>query len=144
MLKTIAIQEVIKDRPALTVEKGSTVAQAAGLMAEANKGAILVVEDGTLQGIFTERDLLCRVVAKGLDANETPVDAVMTRGLAVGGPDDGHLEAIRRMVTVGCRHLPVVENGRVISVVSRRELMALDIRQLEEEVHRHDPATLFI
>ena len=144
MLKTIAVKDVIKDRPAMTVRKGATVSEAAKLMAEAYKGAVLVVEEGTLLGIFTERDLLCRVVAKGLDPKTTKVDEVMTGALAVGHPNDGHLEAIRKMVTIGCRHLPVVEEGRVLSVVSRRELMALDIEQLEEEVHRHDPATLFI
>ena len=144
MLKVMTIKDVVGERGAVTVLSAAMVSEAAAKMAEANKGAILVVEAEKLQGIFTERDLLCRVVAKGLDPSRTPVSEVMTRSLVVGSPEEGTVSALRKMVSAGCRHLPVVEGDRVLTVVSRRELMAVDIRQLEEELHRMDPATLFI
>ncbi len=144
MIQTITLGEYTKDRPAVVVESGKTVAEAAKVLTEVNKGAILVVEGGKLKGIFTERDLLRRVAAEGLDPAKTQVDQVMTRSLVVGRPDENHHVALRRMVSAGCRHLPVVDGDKVVSVVSRRDLMAIDIQQLEQEVDRLDPATLFI
>lgn len=144
MLKTVSLHEMLQGRPVVSTPAGTTVAQAAKLMSAANKGAILVTENGKLAGIFTERDLLRRVAAEGRDPGEVKVDEVMTAQLVVGEPGESYLTALRRMVSASCRHLPVVDGDRVIGMVSRRDLMAVDIRQLEEEIARHDPSTLFI
>lgn len=144
MLKTLSLQEILKGRTPITVDSGVTVQEATRVMSEANKGAIMVLKDDCLQGIFTERDLLRRVVAEGLDPARVKVDDVMTASLVVGGPDDSYPRALQKMVSAGCRHLPVVKGDRVVGLVSRRDLMEIDIEILEEELDRRDPASLFI
>lgn len=144
MLKTVTLSEMLEGKTPVTIESGSTVVEAAKVMSQANKGSVLVVSGGRLQGIFTERDLMRRVVAAGMDPSTTKVDQVMTRELVVGRPQDGHHMGIRRMVSARCRHLPVVDGDRLMGLVSRRDLMAIDIQQLEEEIDRRDPASLFI
>lgn len=144
MLKTVNLSEVIAGKKPITVESGVTVREACRVMSQAEKGAIMVLAGERLQGIFTERDLLKRVVAEGLNPDSVAVDDVMTKSLVVGSPDDSYQRAIQKMVSASCRHLPVVKGDRVEGLVSRRDLMKLDIELLEEELDRRDPATLFI
>lgn len=143
-MKTAQLGEIVKGKSPVTISPTSTVRQAAEAMSAANKGAILVVAEERLQGIFTERDLLTRVVAARKDPAAVAVKDVMTSNLVVGCPTDDFHTGLRRMVTTSCRHLPVVDGDRVVGVVSRRDLMALDIETMEQEMDRRDPATLFI
>lgn len=136
--------EVVEGRQLVTVAEDATIVQAAKKMMESKKGAVLVTGGGRLRGIFTERDMVQRVVAVGVDPALTKIREVMTDKLVAGAPHENHAIALRRMVTAGCRHLPVVEGTKVIGMVSRRELMALDIDLLEGELDRHDPSHLFI
>jgi CBS domain-containing protein len=144
MLKTVNLSEVIIGKKPITVKAGVTVREACQVMSRAEKGAIMVLSEGRLQGIFTERDLLKRVVAEGLNPDVVSVDDVMTRSLVVGSPDDSYQRALQKMVSATCRHLPVVKGDKVVGLVSRRDLMGLDIELLEEELDLRDPATLFI
>lgn len=143
-MKTAQLGEIVVGKAPVTISPTSTVRQAAEAMAAANKGAILVVSDDRLRGIFTERDLLTRVVAARKDPETVAVAEVMTSQLVVGSPSDDFHTGLRRMVSTRCRHLPVVEGDRVVGVVSRRDLMAMDIKTMEQEMDRRDPATLFI
>lgn len=143
-MKKITLHQVLQDRTVVSVHRDATVAEAAKAMAAANKGAVLIVGERTLHGIFTERDLLNRVVAMGLDPSGTPVESVMTTSLVVGRPDESHLTALSRMSAARCRHLPVVEGDTVLGVVSRRDCMRVDVQQLESELERIEPARLFI
>lgn len=143
-MRIVQLGEMVKGKEPVTIDLGATVLQAAQKMSESNKGAILVVAEGRLQGIFTERDLLTRVVAANRDPQDTKVDDVMSSRLVVGQPSDDFQTGLRRMVTNSCRHLPVVEQGRVIGMVSRRDLMAQDILAMEQEMDSRDPASLFI
>jgi CBS domain-containing protein len=144
MLKTKNLAEVVVGKRPITVNSGVTVRQACQVMKDAEKGAIMILSEGRLQGIFTERDLLKRVVAEGLDAESTSVDSVMTKSLVVGSPEDSYQRGLQKMVSAKCRHLPLVEGDQVVGLVSRRDLMGIDIELLEEELDLRDPATLFI
>lgn len=144
MLKTVNLSEVIAGRKPVTVECGTTVREAARTMSEVNKGAVMVLSEQKLAGIFTERDLLRRVVAEGLDPDQVKVEQVMTTSLVVGSPGDLFQNGLRKMISARCRHLPLVEGDRVVGLVSRRDLMMLDIEILEDELDRRDPSTLFI
>jgi CBS domain-containing protein len=86
-----------------------------------------------LQGIFTERDLVNRVVATGLDPARTRLDKVMTRDPDSVRADTSVAEALRMMEDGGYRHLPVVEGGRLIGMVSRRDFFGDEKAQLEHE-----------
>jgi CBS domain-containing protein len=108
-------------RDLLTVEAGLPVVAVAQRMAERNVGAVLVLEDGRLAGIMTERDLM-RAVARGL-RDDTVVGDCMTAHPETIAPDDTVEHAAVLMIHGGYRHLPVVEGDRVVGVLSMRDLV---------------------
>lgn len=116
----------------------TTVRDAARNMAERHIGAVLIGEGGRLQGIFTERDVLFRVVAKGLDPDSTPLSAVMTPDPDTVGPNDLASLALERMRSSGYRHVPVVDNDQVVGIVSLRDLYAAAKRELEEDLQQRE------
>jgi CBS domain-containing protein len=116
----------------------TTVRDAARNMAERHIGAILVGEGRRLQGIFTERDVLTRVVARGLDPDTTTLEKVMTRNPDTVGPGDLALEVLERLRVSGYRHLPVVELDQVVGIVSIRDLYAAAKRELEEDLQQRE------
>ena len=144
MVKDKSLQEVVAGRPVLTVEADASVQEAARLMKEYCVGAILVEEKGRLRGIFTERDMVFRVVAEGLNPLSTPISQVMSVQLVLGHPQETHILALSRMAAAGVRHLPVVEDTRVVGMVSRRQLMALDIALMDADIDRREASHLFI
>ena len=111
-----------------------TVDNVIRLMAQHQIGAVPVCQGGRLVGIFSERDFLRRVAARGLDAQKTELLAVMTPDPVTAGPTEDRLTAISKMQAVGCRHLPIVANGAVIDMLSMRDLLFVEIAEREEEV----------
>lgn len=109
--------------PPLTVAPEDTVRHAIELMREARHGCVLVAEAGRLVGIFTERDVLTRVVRPGLDPATLSVAEVMTEGPMVLEPGDPPAFAVHRMVAQSCRHIPVVDGERLAGFVSARSLL---------------------
>jgi CBS domain-containing protein len=116
----------------------TTVRAAARNMAERHIGAVLVGQGRRLQGIFTERDVLTRVVARGLDPDTTTLDQVMTRDPDTVGPDDFAHDVLERLRASGYRHLPVLEDDKVIGIVSIRDLYAAAKRELEEDLQQRE------
>lgn len=115
-----------------------TVCDAAKRMAENRCGSILVMERERLLGIFTERDLLTRVVARGRNPAETRLAEVMTTDIETIEGGETIEEAIRRMDEGAFRHLPVVEGGRVLGVLSVRDIPILDLGSMAKELdERH-------
>lgn len=107
----------------VTVAPTSTVAEAATVMGERGVGSALVVEGDEPVGIFTERDAL-RALASDFDAPHQPVAQWMSRGLTTLPADADARAARDLMLERGFRHLPVVEGGRVVGIVSLRDLSA--------------------
>lgn len=130
------VRDVMQRRKLLKAGPEILVEKAAKLMAARNVGAILVVDDDRLVGIFTERDLLVRVVARGLDAHATQLAEVMTREPQAVDPDKPFGYALLLMHEKGFRHLPVVENGKPIGVVSSRSAMDPELEEFTVEVNR--------
>ena len=133
-----AVRECLKRDEPLRGHAGESVYDAAVRMTEACCSSILVCEGERLCGIFTERDLLTRVVAAGLEPTKTPLGDVMT-----ADPDtiEGSalvIEAIRRMDEFCYRHMPVMERGRLVGVISWRDLPYQDRAQVQPELdQRH-------
>lgn len=125
-------RKLVKAAPKILVD------QAAKLMAAKNVGAILVVDDGRLVGIFTERDLLVRVVARGLDAHVTQLGEVMTRSPQTIDPDKPFGYALLVMHEKGFRHLPVVDGGKPIGIVSSRSAMDPELEEFAVEASRRE------
>ncbi len=135
------VRDCIKQAEPLAAKPGDTVRAAAERMAEQACGSILVCEGGRLLGIFTERDLLVRVVAAGLEPDEAKLEEVMSAGPDTIEAGEPVVEAIRRMDEFNYRHLPVVEGGKILGVVSLRDLPFDDVARMKPELdQRHDLA----
>ncbi len=104
-----------------------TVRQAAQFMTTKEVGAVPVLEKGRLVGIFTERDLLTRVVAHGLDPATTTVGEVMTKELVVAEADENYEAALEKMKDCNCRHLPVIDQNRLVGIISMRDLLLAQV-----------------
>jgi len=120
------IGEVIEGRPLYHAESGENVRQVARRMTEWNVGAIAILDADKLVGVFSERDLMTRVVAAGLDPDATQVGNVMTRELVVSDPGDDVPSALAKMHQLNCRHLPVVASGNLVGMISLRDLLQAD------------------
>ncbi len=129
------VPDVIKSPQDLaTVTSKVSVAEVSELMATRRIGAILVVEKGKLAGIFTERDALVRVIAKGVDPKKTAVGEVMTRDPDTIQPTESVQTALDLMAERGYRHLPVMDEGQLYGIISIRDLYRSVKQQMEEDI----------
>ena len=130
------VSEVMQQSKALKATSATLVSKAARMMAAKNAGAIMVVARGRLVGICTERDIVFRVVAPGLDATVTRLSDGMTRTPHTIGPDKPFGYALLVMQEKGFRHLPVVHDGKPIGIVSSRTAMDPQLEEFVFEEHR--------
>ena len=118
------IRQLIVKPDVETLPPTATVHEAAERMAANRIGAIVIVhDDGTPCGIFSERDAVTRVMAPGLDSRETRLESVMTERVLTVHPEDDINQALRLMRDIGFRHLPVVQDGALIGLISVRDLL---------------------
>ncbi|MEQ1518765.1 MAG: CBS domain-containing protein [Usitatibacteraceae bacterium] len=132
------IRYLMEDSKLLTAPPEMTVTAAAKLMAAKNAGAVIILKDERLMGIFTERDAVFRVIARGLDAAHTLLSDVMTRAPKTLPPDTSYGHALLLMQENGFRHVPIVENERVIGIVSSRNAMDPDLEEFVSEERRRE------
>jgi CBS domain-containing protein len=128
------IRHLMRDKRVLAVESDTTVLEAARYMSRLVIGAVPVLSKGNILGMFTERDLMTRVVVPEREPSTTFVRQVMTEDVVTADPDDSRTECIAKMTARHCRHLPVVENGRLLGTISLRDLLIEDVEQHKEEV----------
>jgi CBS domain-containing protein len=136
MMFSQRVRSVMEKKKLVTATPGTTVDQAAKLMAKRNVGAVMIVEEGRLTGIFTERDALFRVMAKGRDTGTTTLADVMTTAPRTVDPDKTFGYALLIMHENGFRHLPVIENGKPIGIVSARNALDPDLEEFVAEAQR--------
>lgn len=129
-----SLRSIVAKQPPATAEKTVTVLDAALLMKREGKGALLVVDGSRLIGIFTERDALFRVIAARRDPVTTRLGDVMTPQPQTMHPDEPFVKALRLMHRHGFRHLPVVEHGRPLGVVSARDALDEDLDELRVDL----------
>ncbi len=111
-----------------------TVADAVEILAGRQVGAVAIVDEGKLVGIFSERDVLRRVLARGRALDKTMLSEVMTPDPVTAAPNEERLAAIEKMRRIGCRHLPIEAGGALIDMLSMRDLLADEIEERTEEV----------
>jgi CBS domain-containing protein len=130
------VSEILAEKSGglLTIDADDSVLDAVKQMVEANVGSLLVVVDGRIQGIVTERDYLRRVTLEGRTEKDTPVREIMTSPLIVIGPDTSVDECMALMTDRRIRHLPVVDDGRVVAVVSIGDLVKFQSRQQDFQI----------
>ena len=129
------VRDIVDDRDLFCVEEGSSVAEVARQMADLRVGAIIVMRGHSLRGVFSERDLMNRVVLERLDPDRTPVERVMSTALATIEEDASLEDAMELMQSHGCRHLPVTRAGAVTAFLSMRDLMKHELALKTEELH---------
>ena len=130
------IRSVMEQKKILTAPPETTVGKAAELMAARNVGAVMVVEDERLVGIFTERDAVFRVIARGRDVQTTRLADVMTAAPQTVDPDKSFGYALLMMHENGFRHVPVIENGKPIGIVSARNALDPEMEEFISEAQR--------
>jgi CBS domain-containing protein len=136
------VGSLIAGQKIVLVAQELSVREAVRRMADRRIGAVPVADGERVAGIFTERDVMARVVAPGLDPDRTTVADVMTRELVVADPSDTCEDCLRLMKQASVRHLLVLSEGRLAGIVSLRDLLRFDadekqlvIRLLNAYVH---------
>jgi len=129
-----AIRHVIRPHRLVTAPPTASVLEVARIMTDARVGAIPIVEGERIVGIFSERDLMTRIVVEGRDSQRTLVLEVMTHDVLTATPDDTRSECLERMRDARCRHLPVLEGDRLVAVLSMRDLLRDEIEEQDEEI----------
>jgi CBS domain-containing protein len=130
------VRDLVRRRPPVVARPEETAQAAAARMAEEACCSVLVCDGDRLCGLFTERDLVTRVVGRGLDPKETRLAEVMTRDPDRIESTEPAREALRRMDGSTLRHLPVVEDGRVLGVISLPELPPETLAGMLPELER--------
>ncbi len=120
----------------LSVDINETVLDAISLMAQVNIGAVLVQENDNIAGIFTERDYLQKIALQSRSSQETKVGEVMTSPVISADPGDSVQQCMETMTTCHCRHLPVVENGKLLGIVSIGDLVKKMLDEKQSEVEK--------
>ncbi len=127
------VTEIMSEGPVDVVEKGLNVFYAANVMKERARGSLVVVDDGKPVGIVTERDIVRRVVAEGRSPSATKVGDIMSAPLISVGPEATVAAAVRVMYENGIRRLPVVENDRVVGMLTVTDLARAMYREREKK-----------
>jgi len=132
------VRQIVANQKLVTAPAKTMVDQAARLMQDNEVGALLVMEKGRLVGIFTERDALFRVLAAGRNPRTTPLTDVMTREPQSIHPDKAFGHAMLMMYEGGFRHVPVVEKGRPLGVVSARDALGPELQEFVSELSNRE------
>ena len=132
------VAQIIEGQEPVTAPADTSVSDAARVMKARNVGALMVVDNEKLVGVFTERDGLFRVLAAGLDAEATQLSAVMTANPQTVSPDAGFVTALQMMHDGGFRHIPVVKDGRVMGIVSVRDALGPELEAFVYEMLRQE------
>jgi CBS domain-containing protein len=128
------IRPLVETREVVVVDVATSIVQAARIMSEHHIGAVPVLEGERVAGVFTERDVLSRVVAAGIDPAATPVSSVMSTSLVVADINEPHDACMRRMQQARVRHLLVLRAGRLAGILSMRDLVALELDERDEAI----------
>jgi len=128
------IYELVKDQETYRADVSQTVLELAQAMVERNIGAVPVLREGELIGIFSERDLMRRVVAAGLDPSTTLVGDVMTEDPLTVPPDEDLETCMVLMRRHGFRHLPICEGKLLKGLVSLRDIMLHDLSEKDHDI----------
>lgn len=128
------IRNILEAREIYSLSPSMTAEEAARYLAERNVGATVVLEGGQLAGLLSERDILTKVVAMGRDPRTTPIADIMSQNLVMVNADQTCEDCLALMKRNGVRHLPVVDNDRLLGLVSLRDLLQVDVSEKEDEI----------
>lgn len=128
------VGDLVAGREVYTVQASQSVYEVAQFMVKKNIGAVAVLDGDRVAGIFSERDLMKRVVGPELQPRQTLVRDVMTRNLVTASPEESYETCLARMQNHSIRHLVIASGDRIVGVISLRDLMSIDIQQKSAEI----------
>lgn len=135
------IKDLISSRELKFVKSGSKIIDIVKYMSERNIGLVPVLEeDGKLIGVFSERDLVRRVISKGLDLEKTIVNEVMSTNLTFAEINESYEACLKKMKDANIRHILIIENGKLVGIVSVRDILEIDIvvqKETIEVLHKY-------
>ncbi len=130
------LRHVIQRLQLVSASPDASVYEVAERMSRERVGAIMIMRGEELVGVFSERDLMTRVVVAGRDVHGTQVSAVMTHDVVTARIDESVDSCLEKMRVAGCRHLPVVHDGRLVAMLSMRDLLRDEIEEQTEELRQ--------
>lgn len=130
-----SIKEMFSSKNLYTVQSGAKIIEVVNYMAEHNIGLVPVLgNDGKLLGVFSERDLVRRVIAKGLDLHTTTVDSIMTKELVIASINESHQECLKKMKDKNIRHILIIDDKKLHGILSMRDLLEIDLQVQQETI----------
>ena len=129
-----SVKAILGDRETIVVARSASIADAARLMSAHHIGALPVLDNDRLVGIFTERDVLTRIVAAGRSPETTLVGDAMSTELIVADVNETYEVCLARMQQAHVRHLLALQDGRLAGIVSLRDVLAADVDEKAEEL----------
>ena len=129
-----SIKDRLKGREVFTIQSGSSIKDAVNYMASKGVGLVPVMKDEKLIGVFSERDLVKRVIAKDKDLNSTFVDDVMSTSLVIAKIDESNESVLAKMKEAKTRHILIIDNEKLVDVLSLRDLLEIDLNQCKTTV----------
>lgn len=128
------VRDLMIDQEVTVIAKSATVLEAAQKMAQKRIGAVPVLDGDRIVGIFSERDIMTRVVAKNLNPANTTVEQVMTKDLVLGAPEESIELVEQKMKQFNIRHLPIVSGNKLVGIISLRDLLSAELDEKVEEI----------
>ena len=129
-----SIKDILKGREVFTVQSGSTIKDTINYMASKGVGLVPIMKDEKLIGVFSERDLVKRVIAKDKDLSQTLVDDVMSTNLIIAIIDESNESVLAKMKEAKTRHILIIDNEKLVGVLSLRDLLEIDLNQCKTTV----------
>lgn len=129
-----SFQEILKGRDVFTVQSGLSIKDTVNYMADKGVGLVPVMKEDKLIGVFSERDLVKRVIAKDKDMKSTLVDDVMSTDLVIGKIDESNESVLAKMKEAKTRHILIIDNDKLIGVLSLRDLLEIDLNHCKTTV----------
>lgn len=128
------VGDLVRGRDVYSVQSDETVLNAVRYMVEKSIGAVAVMEGGRMVGIFSERDLMKRVVLRQLDPSVLPLRTVMTTNLVIAKPEESYKSALDKMQSYNIRHLAIVDGEQLVGMISFRDLLSKDNKEKSAEL----------
>ncbi len=129
-----SIKDILNGREVFTVQSGSSVKDVVNYMASKGVGLVPVMKNEKLIGVFSERDLVKRVIAKDKDLILTLVDEVMSTSLVIAKIDESNESVLAKMKEAKTRHILIIDNEKLVGVLSLRDLLEIDLNQCKTTV----------
>jgi len=129
------LKDLAREGFIVAVQRTAGVSEATRVMEASNVGIVAVLDGTKLVGLFSERDVVRRVVNCGRDPHRTPVEEVMTRTIVVASIDEDCQAAMHKMDQANIRHLPIVDGGALIGMLSVRDIIQSQVQKLTSEIH---------